>query len=58
MDKPVERNFTFNLTESETNTVLNSLAEMPFKVVAGLLNKIQLQANEQVKQPKPDNDAE
>ena len=30
----------FNFTEQELNTIINALVQMPFKDVAGVLNKI------------------
>lgn len=36
----MEKKFTFEFTEQEANIVLNSLAEMPFKAVSGLINKL------------------
>lgn len=42
-------NIHLNLTVDETNTILNALAELPFKSVHGLIGKIQNDANEQLK---------
>lgn len=43
----MEKTFTFELTEQEANTVLNSLAEMPFKAVNQLIQKLINSASKQ-----------
>lgn len=43
----MEKTFTFEFTEKEANIVLNSLAEMPFKAVSDLIQKIITTANKQ-----------
>lgn len=39
----------FKLTEQESQTVLNALVKEPYLTVADVINKIQLQASEQMK---------
>ena len=41
-------NFTFELTDQEANIVLSSLAKQPYEAVAGLIVKIQQQAERQL----------
>ena len=36
----MEKKFTFEFTETEANTILNALAELPFKVSNTLIQKI------------------
>lgn len=43
------KNLNLELSVAEVNVVLTSLNEGPFKVVAPLINKIQGQAQEQLK---------
>lgn len=38
----------FELTLEETNTILAALGKLPFDAVAGIINKIQLQAKPQL----------
>ena len=45
--------FNFNVTEQEANIILNALAKEPFNIVVNLINKIQLQAKEQMDSNKP-----
>lgn len=40
--------FTFTLTEKESEVILNSLAQAPYIKVVDVINKMQKQANEQV----------
>jgi hypothetical protein len=41
---------TLELTLEETNMVLSALAELPFRVSNQLIQKVQEQANKQLKQ--------
>lgn len=41
---------TLKLTEQEAQIVLNALVKEPYLSVVDVINKIQLQANEQMKQ--------
>lgn len=41
---------TLKLTEQEAQIVLNALVKEPYSVVVDVVNKIQLQATEQMKQ--------
>lgn len=49
----MEKTFTFELTEQEANTVLNSLAEMPFKAVSQLIQKLINSASKQQESSAP-----
>jgi hypothetical protein len=40
--------FTFQLSEEQTNYILNLLAEKPFKEVHGLITAFQQQAQQQI----------
>lgn len=42
-----EKNFSFTVTEQELNIVSAGLTELPFKVVASLIQKLQGQLNNQ-----------
>lgn len=44
---------TFDLTEAEATLVLQALGDQPFRVSAGLIGKLQSQAQPQVKKPEP-----
>lgn len=44
--------FVFNLSESETNTVLQGLGELPAKSSLSIIMKLQKQANEQIEASK------
>lgn len=44
--------FTFKLTEQETQLVLNAIAKEPLNQVIDVFNKIQSQASEQLEQAK------
>lgn len=44
--------YTFKLTETEANLILNAIQELPAKVANPLTQKIQLQAKEQQQQPE------
>jgi hypothetical protein len=46
-------NIKFDLTIDEANLVLMALAKQPFEQVAGLMNKLQGQAREQLPQQAP-----
>lgn len=46
----------FELTAEEANVVVGSLAKQPFEVVAGLINKLQMQAAPQLAPPAPAED--
>lgn len=48
------KEFTFVVTESEANVLIASLAKQPYEAVAGLIQKLQLQAAPQLKQQPPD----
>ena len=41
--------FSFEFTEQEANLVLKALADMPFKEVSSIINKIAAEADKQVK---------
>jgi hypothetical protein len=41
---------TFKLSEQEAQVVLNALVKEPYITVVDVINKIQQQANEQIKQ--------
>lgn len=41
---------TFKLTEQEAQVMLNAIAKEPYGLVSSLINKIQTQADEQMKQ--------
>lgn len=41
-----------NLSQEEVNLLLMSLSELPYKISFELINKIQVQANSQLKQSK------
>lgn len=43
-----EKEFKFTLTESESNLVIQAVGELPFKVVGGLIAKMQAQAAPQI----------
>jgi hypothetical protein len=45
------KEFILLLTPEEMSTISDGLVEMPFKRVFGLINKIQLQINDQVDKP-------
>lgn len=40
--------YNFKVTDKEANTILNSLAQMPYLTVVDLINKLQKQASEQM----------
>lgn len=44
----MEKTFTFTLTENEANLVLQALADVPYKISAGLISNLQSQANKQI----------
>lgn len=53
--------FKFILTADESNLIIQSLGEMPFRIVSGLINKMQTQAAPQIaaqkapeKKPEPE----
>lgn len=46
-------NFTFELDEQEANVVLACLAKQPYETVAGVILKIQQQAQKQIPAPPP-----
>jgi hypothetical protein len=48
---PEKIELTFTFKEEEVNLILNTLAELPYKVSSGMITKIQLQAQSQL-QPK------
>jgi hypothetical protein len=39
--------YTFKVTQSEADTIVTALAQLPFHAVAGLINNLQQQALEQ-----------
>lgn len=41
----MEKTFKFEFTESETNTILSALTELPFKVSNPVIQKIIAEAN-------------
>lgn len=41
-------NYTFTVTGEEANIIAAALAEMPFKVASPLIQKLQMQAQQQV----------
>ena len=43
-----ERQFNFNVTETEANGILGALGELPAKVSMGLITKLQGQAQSQL----------
>lgn len=49
----MELEFNFNVTEQEANIILNALAKEPFNIVVNVINKVQLQAKEQIDNNKP-----
>lgn len=44
--------FNFKLTEQEAQIVLNALIKEPYGLVVEVINKLQLQASEQIKMDK------
>ena len=44
--------FTFTLTEEEANLMLSALMELPYKVSAGLIQKVNRQAMDQRQNPQ------
>jgi hypothetical protein len=42
----------YDLTETDVNTILGSLAEMPFKAVAATIQKLQMQLQPQINEQK------
>lgn len=48
----MELNFKF--TEKEAQTILNILIKQPYEIVYEIVNKIQVQANEQIVKTKID----
>ncbi len=47
-----EKEFKFTLTEAESNLIIQSLSELPFKMVSGLIAKMQAQAAPQITEVK------
>ena len=43
----------FEVTVEEANLIVQALAEMPFKLSAALIQKLQQQGKAQLDQPKP-----
>lgn len=43
--------FTLHVTEAEVNLIGQALAELPFKISAALISKLQQQVNEQQSKP-------
>ncbi len=44
----------FDITIDEANLIVTALAEMPFKLSAALIQKLQAQGKAQLEQPKPE----
>jgi hypothetical protein len=52
------KDLTFKITEAEANLLIGALAKQPFEAVAGLIQKLQMQAMEQLSPPAPSKDPE
>lgn len=48
MEKPEDLSVELHLTVNEVNLLLGALAELPFKVSFGLIQKVRQQAEQQV----------
>jgi hypothetical protein len=48
-----EKTFTLTVTEQDLNIISAGIAELPFKVSAALIQKLQGQINEQVQPTSP-----
>lgn len=49
----MDKTFTFKFSEQEANLILNALAELPFKTVSTLIQKIIESAKTQQEPPTP-----
>lgn len=47
------KELTFTVSEAEGNLIVGALAKQPFETVAGLIQKLQSQAMEQLNPPPP-----
>lgn len=49
------KEFTFKLSESEAQLILNVLSKEPYIEVVDVINSIQIQANKQLQEKQEDN---